>query len=296
MLHIDTAATFSYMNNTNEDDHRTRHNRLGVPRCSFLTGQINARSVNVRDNELKLGAVITTIRDPADLLTSRYFYRSGNRISKKSLDSYSDPTSRFARLWFFYWNDRDPCEQLRYYDGLAGCGMRSNAGLQRRARAIAERIDCVIDTDDPKKDLMALCRRMTLDDEECPRYRRGKSRRAERAKLYVELLNFTHIREAMSRHLMVATMLRDELAKRKCRLLDDDAEKALRTPRADVAQWPTKMCSNVSSSLDDDREDDSPENNVADDDDMFAGDSEEGVLDMEDNESVGPGDDDVDGR
>lgn len=294
VLRIDTAASFSFMNNTDEDDHRMRHTRLGVPRCSFLTGHINARNVNERDNELKLGAVITTIRDPAALLTSRYFYRGGNRFSKKALDGYSDSKSRVSRLWFFYWNDRDPCEQLRYYDGLPGCAMKSITGLQRRARSIAERIDCVIDTDNPRKDLAALCRRMTLDDEECPTYRRRRRRRkGDREEMYEKLLNFSHIREAVSRHLMVASMLRDELAKRKCRFLDDDSEIELRTPRADAPQWPTKMCSNVTSSLEDDREDDSPENNAADDDDMFAGEVE-GMSDTEDNVSVGTGNDDVD--
>lgn len=282
-LHI--SITHKYPNKPFED-HRQRYDRLKLKKCAFLAGHIRVRSVHLRNNELHLGAVITTIRDPFAMLMSKYFHRTRGRLTTGTLQHFADPGSHLSRLWFFYWNDVDPCEQLRYYDGEEGCELDQRDGvmtaIEKRARAIADRIDCVVDTDDPAHDLDSLCRQMSLGESECPQMpvlnvKKGNT-------LYDKILTFPHIKAVMMRTANVTIALRNALMKRRCRFLDDGS---LTTPGAEPPQWPFKGCNRIESTLEEDTGDDAPENDAHDDDTQSIGDKgDTGVVD-----GVGVGDD-----
>lgn len=263
-LQIDISITHKYPNKPFED-YRQRYDHLKLKTCTFLAGHIRVRASHLRNNELRLGAVITTIRDPFALLMSKYFHRTRFILTNGALQHFADPGSRLSRLWFFYWNDLDPCEQLRYYDGEQGCELDQRDGvmtaIEKRARAIAERIDCVVDTDDPAHDLDSLCRQMSLGESECPQIpvlnvKKGNT-------LYDKMLTFPHIKAVMMRTANVTISLRSALMKRRCRFLDDGS---LTTPGAEPPQWPFKGCNRIESTLEEDTGDDAPENDAHDDD------------------------------
>lgn len=171
VLEVDIFITSKYPNKPYEDHHH-RFARVGLNSCAVLAGHIRVPSVTERDNGLALGAVITTIREPFALLMSKYFHRTRRILSKSTLNMYRNPESQSSRRWFFYFNDLDRCEQLRYYDGKEGCEINVHGSstsdivvsqaIQKRVRAIADRIDCVVDTGDPAHDLESLCRQMEL--------------------------------------------------------------------------------------------------------------------------------------
>lgn len=265
-LEADISITRKYPYKPHEDHHH-RFARVGLSTCAFLAGHIRVPSLRDRTNELKLGAVITTIREPYALLMSKYFHRTRLKLNQATLKKYMNPTSQPSRRWFFYFNDLDPCEQLRYYDGLEGCTITNSPALQKRVHAIADRIDCVVDTDDPGHDLLSLCSQMQMSDHECPKLlvenvNNGHS-------LYDTMLTLPHIKSVMSRAVNVTVLLREAFLRRRCRFLENGS---LTTPGAEPPQWPFKRCKHIDamdlSGNGDGVTDDAPENDAHDDDDL----------------------------
>lgn len=209
--------------NSDISDHYDRLRSLNTHkdgRCSIFAGHVRVPEVSSRvdeRDERSLGAVVTTTRNALNTLASKYFHRTGRDLSRPDLEWFKKTKSQQSRLWFFHWNDHDPCEVLRYYDGLNGCDLEQKS-LEQRTLGIAKRIDCVVDTDDPDEDLWALCRVMGIEDrEKCPEYpnRRAKDYRT----LYDDLFAIPHIREVVKSSLRVTETLRDQFLKRRCRFL-----------------------------------------------------------------------------
>lgn len=207
--------------------------------CSIATGHIHVQDADVRDDERKLGAVITTFRNPVEQLASKYFHRTNAQLAG-DLREWRDPRSRPARFWFFYWNDHDPCEQLRYYDGQPGCHLPE---LRSRIARLAQRIDCAVDMDDPTADLDALCHAMHLD--RCPPFPFTNARPG--TSTYDELLAIPHVRAVMQRVLNVSDLLRHALLQRRCRFLH--VPHAISFGAFQKPQWPYPGCNNGSSSF-----------------------------------------------
>lgn len=247
-----------YYPNRRFEDHHARARRMG--NCSLITGHIRVPSVSKRRNELELGAVVTSVRDPYKLLASKFFHRTRNSLKESDLELYRDQSSKESRIWFFHWNDYDPCEQLRYYDGEDGCDM---SGLPRRIKAIVNRIDCVVDIDDPIPDIKALCNVMKLDDSTCPSF--PQANQQSHRSLYDDLLAIEHVRRVVERVARVTQMMRDQLLNRRCRFLGTPNLPSL--PRMHPPQWPYLGC-HVSSDLDDGAINDAPENDASQDDDV----------------------------
>lgn len=255
-LELKVGISHKYPNKLHED-HHARARRMGLLRqCGFMAGHIRVTPVHSRHNELLLGAVVSTIREPYKLLASKYFHRTKGKLNKKALKSLKDPSSKPARRWFFYFNDLDPCEQLRYYDGLYGCNYET---LGPRIQAIADRIDCVIDTDDHNADLGAICARVGLNetDGDCPKW--TVANRKRELKYYRKLLKVPHIVKVMERSVAVTAQLRNSFMKRRCRFLDDP-EVNLRTPGMEPPNWPFKGCNEIHSTLQEGADEDAPEN------------------------------------
>lgn len=249
-----------YPNNHYEDFH-SRAKRMGLESCDFLAGHIRITPQRSRENELKLGAVISTIRDPYALLASKYFHRTRKKMTTGNLKKYKDPKSQLSRLWFFYWNDYDPCEQLRYYDGLYGCDLLT---LSTRIRKISERIDCIVDTDDSQPDLKSLCHVMGLPDDQCPEM--PNENIGSHRTVFNIFIRIPHIRQVMQLTVNITTELRNAFLQKSCRHLNeqDHGLRFLKTPGMEPPKWPYKGCAEVSSSLDEDAEQDAPQNDDAD--------------------------------
>lgn len=176
-----------------------------------------------------MGSVITTTRDAQRTLASKYFHRT-KRSLRADVQSLANEKSSAARLWFFHWHDYDPCEQLRYYDGIPGCNL---ADIPSRAADIAARMDCVVDTDDPEPDLKVLCAEMRI--EECPPF----PRKNVKGDGYEMLFDAEHVGEALRRVLWVTKLLRKELRGRLCRDFDGVGIKGFGR-----ARFPYKGCGN----------------------------------------------------
>lgn len=257
-LELKIGLAHKYPNKLHED-HHARAKRMGLlNRCGFIAGHIRVTPVRSRNNELRLGAVVTTVREPYLLLASKYFHRTRTRLDQKALAQFHDPSSQTSRKWFFYFNDLDPCEQLRYYDGLEGCVYSK---LDDRVRRIADRIDCVVNTDDSKADLVAICNKVGLNSSangggECPRMTIANRKRD--LKRYKELMKIPHIVKVMERTVYVTQKLTNALLKRSCRFFDDPDIK-LETPGMQPPNWPFKGCNEVVSSLQSGADEDAPE-------------------------------------
>lgn len=206
--------------------------------CSVVTGHIRIRDSRLRPDERALGAVITTFRRPLDALASKYFHRTTVKLGR-DISQWADINSLTARLWFLYWNDHDPCEQLRYYDGQDGCDL---ATVPQRVADIARRIDCAIDMDDPGEDLSALCSVMKLPH--CKEFPFVNSRSGGSA--YDDIYSISHVRKAVERVARVSAILRDAFIERRCRFLK--VEGKLHTDDAEPPKWPYPGCNNGTTS------------------------------------------------
>ena len=122
-------------------------------------------------------------------------------------------------------------------------------------KRIADRIDCVIDTDDHAPDLASLCREMGITLDEYPELP------TKNVAMYKKLFEIPHIIDVLNLTFRVTTVLRDHLMKRRCRFLGN----RLVTPHAESPQWPYKDC-NIFSKLEQDFGDDAPENDPETDD------------------------------
>lgn len=201
--------------------------------CSIIAGHIRMKNVADRRHEGELGAVLTTTRDTKDTLVSRYFHTRMKNISAE-LEDLKDPDNERSFIWFFHFNDYDPCEPFRYYDGIEGCDLTS---LKERAAAIANRIDCVVDTDDPEKDYAALCKLMRLPRSRCPE---TPTKNVRAAKEYADLFQYRHLTEIMERVSRVYDVLRDALLERRCRFLVDGTGRTM--PGFEEPRWPGAGC------------------------------------------------------
>lgn len=141
-----------------------------------------------------------------------------------------------AEEFFFHFNDYDACEPYRYYDGIEGCDLREEV-LRMRAGRIAERIDCVIDSDDSGDDIDALCSMMGLEGNMCPVYEQSNVRAGGE---YGEILKFKHVREILERVSKPYEYLREALMERRCRFMKDgELESVLGFEKAN---WPQPGC------------------------------------------------------
>lgn len=167
-------------------------------------------------------------------MASKFFHR--NRLSYRDHLPSSVEFHSFARTWFFYFHDLDPCEQLRYYDGHEGCDLDT---VSSRIRNIVDRIDCTINTDDADADLEALCRMMKL--KQCPEF----PSRHKKVSSYSELFQVGHIREAMDNAVNVGKLLNAEMLKKGCRYLDKGNE--LVRAGVEPPRFPSTICAKHSS-------------------------------------------------
>lgn len=185
--------------------------------CFIIGGHIRIKPVTDRPHEALLGAVITTTRFAYDTLASKYFHRT-DRLYLDDKEKLKNPKSKESRLWFLHWQDYDPCEQLRYYDNIDTCDS-SRDQIASRVKQIADRIDCVVDTDDPQPDLDSLCRRMKLTV--CPKYP-SSNRAGSKDSGYKEIFAKSHIKGSLARIVWVTQLLRSALMKKRCRLWKGD--------------------------------------------------------------------------
>lgn len=238
-LAVSVATGQRYPNANLTDWHHLTHRasrHRNVPSCGIVTGHLRVRSVHERVDERVLGAVITTFRHPLPALASKYFHRTREVLRMDQLSEWHDVDSLTSRLWFLYWNDHDPCEQLRYYDGVDGCDF---ATLHTRVRGIAERVDCAVDMDDPRDDIDALCTAMQLPScEDFPYVNQRKGTGSG----YDSIYEIPHVRRAVVRVERVSIMLRDALMERRCRFLGVGDKLAV--PGVGPPQWPYPGCGN----------------------------------------------------
>ena len=228
-IHYYTAGFYPYSPFSNWEDR-------AVPpytNCTILSGHIRSKPFSQRSiHEARLGAVITSTRDPYDTMASRYFHRTERKFTEEILSMTANRTkSSTSRRWFFYWQDLDACEQLRYYDAIQDCNYDS---LEQRIQDIANRIDCVVDTNDPQPDLDALCKAMNLH--ECPAFLNGNNRVVSYQPIFDEL----HLTHAMERVVNVSIALRKALMPRRCRFLP-----SLSTPGMKPPNFPFRGCGAV---------------------------------------------------
>lgn len=211
------AGNGIYYPYSNYSDHETRLKSSNLePKCAFIMGHIRVPPFPIRHDELQLGAVVTTTRHPLNTLASKFFHRTAEKLTEDTFSAWNDITSSKSRRWFFYWHDANPCEPLEYYDGLDHCDLNEN-NLMLRAKRIADRIDCVVDTDDPDEDLRALCGQMNVRDKKCPAYPERNTRKGR--SLYDDFYDIPHLRSAVSKILNVTTILRNSLMEKRCRFL-----------------------------------------------------------------------------
>lgn len=244
LLNISTVLqiplqTSKYYPNSKIQHH---HDRLGK-NCSIFAGHVRVPDISKRRDERELGSVVTTTRNSFNTLASKYFHRTSRTLNESELQEYKKRSSSLSRLWFFYFNDNDACEVLRYYDGLERC--EDGNDLLKRVDNIAKRIDCVVDTDDPVPDLKILCRVIGVDNIDCPEYpnRRARARRD----LYKDLYDIKHIRDVVQRSLRVTELLRIAFLKRRCRFLVTGNGLGHGVLKQDVGagakpRWPVRGC------------------------------------------------------
>lgn len=205
--------------------------------CAFVIGHIRVPPFSERHDERKLGAVITTTRRSFNTLASKFFHRTADRLTEKSLKDFKSSSSRASRRWFFYWHDSNACEPLQYYDGLDRCEL-NDAALTERARSIADRIDCTVDMDDPDPDVAVLCEQLRVSNNDCPRFpeRNTKPGRS----LYDSLYDFPHIKAIIADNVRVTDVLRDQLMMKRCRFFPNGN---LTSGGYDAPRWPSLGCS-----------------------------------------------------
>lgn len=217
-------------------DHEQRANfLLDGTTCAFVMGHIRVPSFLKRFDERRLGAVVTTTRATFPTLASKFFHRTDGELSVRALRAFAFIRSTRASTWFYHWHDSNPCEPLEYYDGLKDCRLDGGA-VEERARGIAERIDCVVDTDDPEEDVRALCRQMGLSSSNCPRY--ADRNVAQGRSLYDDLYNISHVRQALGNNFYVTDVLRSQLMMKRCRFFASGNLSSTLGP----ARWPTVSC------------------------------------------------------
>lgn len=217
-------------------DHERRANFLrdGVS-CAFVTGHIRIPRFSERFDERRMGAVVTTTRDALNTLASKFFHRTDGVLSPRALRSLRTVRSTPARRWFYYWHDSNPCEPLEYYDGLKDCRL-DGGDVEKRAREIADRMDCVVDTDDPDDDIRALCSQMGVSKKECPGFPERKV--AKGRSLYDDLYDISHVKQVLKNNFYVTDVLRKQLMPRRCRFLASGNLTSSLGP----ARWPTVSC------------------------------------------------------
>lgn len=214
--------------------------RAGDANCTIFLGHILTRDVHSRTHEASRGAVITTTRDAYNYLCSKYFHTSEGSYNTH-IEGLEHRDTIEARLWWSRWLIYDRCETYRYYDGLQGCPAEP-AALHARAEAIAERIDCVIDTEDPQPDADAICKVIGL--EHCPEFGSSNTRISPEVG-YEKLLDIKHIKKALDGPAAVIQILRDALLKRRCRLMTAPGkvyDSSSTMGNLPPAKWPTTNC------------------------------------------------------
>lgn len=147
---------------------------------------------------------------------------------------YKDKKSKHSRYWFFYFNDLDPCEYLRYYDGEEGCDLDN---IEERVHGIVSQIDCVISGEEPAQDLKVLCKHM--GGEYCSRH----PTRVSNSKFVQLLDNAGHLREPMRRVLNVTMYLHEHLSRKRCRHFKTGGEFARYEDIVGVPRFPFETCS-----------------------------------------------------
>lgn len=207
--------------------------------CTIIVGHILTRPVNIRRNEARFGVVLTTTRNVYNYLCSKYFHTTEAKF-RFAIRELNSTTSESSRRWWSSWLIYDPCETYRYYDGLDGCDTDQDA-LRARAEAIASRIDCVIDIEDPQADADAICKVMGVRD--CPRFG-AVNLRVDVESGYSKLLNIPHVKKLLDRPARVIQILRDALMKRRCRFMTASGafDSSSTIGNLPPARWPTVSC------------------------------------------------------
>lgn len=212
-------------------DHATR---IGSRACSILGGHINVRDIHSRPHEAAFGVIISNTRNAEDLLCSKYFHVS----ERNYVDMLPELMNQSSTASYNFWSrfrSYDPCELYRYYDGLLGCDVDEQQ-LSARAKAIADRLDCVIDADDPQRDADSIC--VMLGVKDCPEFPavNYRSRRQEGA--YASLLQLPHIQAAMNYSVRVVRILHATLMTRRCRFLTEGSGQKIVQPRLTLGNMP----------------------------------------------------------
>lgn len=150
---------------------------------------------------------VSSIRLPLDVMTSKYFHRTSHELEDPSI--FKDIRGAAARQWYFHWHDYNLCEPLEYYDGDRNCDLHS---LDERIERISEVVDCVIDADDSRPDVEAICKK--FDVKECP----GEiNANVHGASLYGDLHKIEHILEVLVNASGPTEMLYNRLKQKRCR-------------------------------------------------------------------------------
>lgn len=202
---------------------RAENDQGDLMSCTLLGGHIRIPPISERRDERQLGRVVTTTRNAFNTFASKYFHR----MRRDMEDDIAIVGNENSRRLFFYFNDLDPCELLQYYDGVLGCPLHT---IESRIATIADRIDCVIDSDDPDEDISKLCEMMGVK-KKCPPFPYKNSNGKER---YRQLQESEHITVAMERVVKVGRKLREALMEKRCRFLDEN----------DIVEggWPKQGC------------------------------------------------------
>ena len=216
------AGYYPYAKQMDWYDRSTRNGKL--QNCTLISGHIYVRRLDERRKEGDLGRVVTTTRDVVDTFLSKYFHRTRSTFSEKI---YSKGEQREDLLRYF--DGLDPCETLRYYDGLEGCNLE-HGNLLKRVERIVERIDCVVDTNDPQEDVHRLCVMMQV--RRCATFGYEKSKGEGR---YARIKEDREMRRAIESALKAASLLRQTLLKKKCRDLKTEQS----------TRWPFPGCASM---------------------------------------------------
>lgn len=223
---------------SNFTDHVNRRQLLQTNKsCAIVMGHIRVLSVANREDELRLGAAITTTRDAFNTLASKYFHRTAEKLTPETFDAFKIFNSYSSRRWFFYWHDSNPCEPLQYYDGLDHCNPNDEEDIELRSRRIADRIDCTVDMDDPSDDVKAICAKLMIPSISCPEFPERNTQKGR--SLYDQFSDIPHIREILARNLHVTSILRRHLMTKRCRFLNI---RNITPPGYENPKWPSADC------------------------------------------------------
>lgn len=260
--HVEHLRYLALKNPKRKKDDRLQ--QQGMPHCAILAGHIRVPSVLsstkenekeelIRPDERMLGSILTSTRRSFDTLASKFFHRTGTNMTSphqflSTTTSSSSSSLSLLQHWRFHWHAVSPCEPLAYYDGIYdyNCNL-SFAAIHSRAHAIAQRVDCVIDTNDFLPDLLALCAVMHIPQGKCPRF--GQRRIKHYSMFYDRIKKVKEVMWSVRWHVYVMDVLRFYLRQRRCRyVLAPTKERSIAVAAATTEETTDPSSSDTSAS------------------------------------------------